>query len=177
MMLLPAATVLLAMLQAPSAPVQAIDVTPLMRDGRVLVTFHLSNAFTNDVLTAIHSGLEISFVYGVELKRSSTLWVDRTISATTITATVRYDNLTRKYHVTRKADGRIDTVEVLDREDQTRERLTSFEKLPLFSSAGLERNGEYYLRVRAHTTPRNATFVWPWQGTDVAGQTKFTVIR
>ena len=45
--------------------------------------------------------------------------------------------------------------------------MTSFDRLPLFSSGNLEPNGEYYLRVRAHTTPRNATFVWPWQGTDV----------
>ena len=151
--------------------------TPLVRDGSVIVSFELSNAFSDEVRTAIHSGLEITFVYGVELKRSSTLWLDRTISATTITAGVRFDNLTRKYHVTRKADGRIDAVEVLDREEDVRALLTSFDRLPLFSSAALEPNGEYYLRVRAHTTPRNATFVWPWQGTDVAGQAKFTFIR
>lgn len=171
------ATMFLALLQAPSAPEQAINVTPLVRDGRVLVSFELSNAFSDEVRTAIHSGLEITFVYGVELKRSSTLWLDRTIAATTITAGVRFDNLTRKYHVTRKADGRIETVEVLDREEDVRDLLTSFDRMPLFSSATLEPNGEYYLRVRAHTTPRNATFVWPWQGTDVAGQAKFTFIR
>jgi hypothetical protein len=175
-MLIPTA-VLLAVLQAPAAPEQSINVTPLVRDGHVLVSFELSNAFSDEVRTAIHSGLEITFVYGVELKRSSTMWLDRTIAATTITAGVRFDNLTRKYHVTRKADGRIDRVEILEREEEVRELLTSFDRLPLFRSAILEPNGEYYLRVRAHTTPRNATFVWPWQGTDVAGQAKFTFIR
>jgi hypothetical protein len=32
------------------------------------------------------------------------------------------------------------------------------------------------VRVRAHTTPRNAAFVWPW-GSDVAGLAKFTFLR
>jgi hypothetical protein len=31
--------------------------------------------------------------------------------------------------------------------------------------------------VRAHTAPRNAPFVWPWQGDDVVGLMKFTFIR
>ena len=39
---------------------------------------------------------------------------------------------------------------------------TDFERLPLFRSVTLQPNSEYYVRVRAHTTPRNATFLWPW---------------
>jgi hypothetical protein len=57
-----------------------------------------------------------------------------------------------------------------------REWLTAFDKLPLFSAAALEPNAEYYLRVRAHTTPRNAAFVWPW-GSDIAGLAKFTFLK
>ena len=52
-----------------------------------------------------------------------------------------------------------------------------FEKLPLFRSVSLENNGEYYVRVRAHTTPRNMAFVWPWQADDVVGLAKFTLVR
>jgi hypothetical protein len=56
--------------------------------------------------------------------------------------------------------------------------LTSeFDKLTLFSSVRLESNGEYYVRVSAHAAPRNASFVWPWQGDDVVGFRKFTLIR
>jgi hypothetical protein len=156
---------------------QTVQIMPLTRGGQVLVSFRLTNAFTDEVLAAIHSGMTITFVYDVELKRASSLWLDRTIASTSVTAAVRYDNLTRKYHVKRTEDGRIERAETLDREDLAREWLTDFDKLPLFSSAALERNAEYYLRVRAHTTPRNASFVWPWGHSDVSGQRKFTFIQ
>lgn len=160
-----------------SAGAQTIQVTPLTRDDRVLVTFHLTDAFNDDVRAAIHSGMVITFIYDVELKRGASLWIDRTMSSSTVSASVRYDNLTRRYHVTRRWDGRMEKVEVLEREDDVRDWLTSFDKLSLFSNAALEPNAEYYLRVRARTTPRNATFVWPWQNSDVAGLAKFTFLR
>jgi hypothetical protein len=155
---------------------QAIQVTPLTRDDRVLVSFKLTNVFTEEVLAAIRSGLPITFIYDVQLKRGVTLWLDRTIAAATVSATVRYDNLARRYIVTRRENGRLERLETLDREETARQLLTEFDRLPLFSSASLEPNAEYYLRVRAHTTPRNASFVWPW-GDDIAGLARFTFLK
>ena len=167
-----------AALTAPVAAEQTLQVTPLPRDGRVLVSFKLADAFTDEIRAAIHSGLTISFVYRIDLKRSSALWLDSTIASTEITATVRYDNLTRVYHVTRMQDGRIERAETTAREEDARAWLTAdFDKLPLFSTASLEANSEYYVRVRAHTTPRNASFVWPWERHDVTGQAKFTFVQ
>ena len=157
---------------------QAIQVTPLVRDGHVYVSFQLSDAFENEeIRDAIHSGLTITFVYDVELRRGTSLWVDRTIAQATVMATVRYDNLTRRYYVTRREDGRLERADTVDREDVAREWLTRFDRLDLFGNARLEPNAEYYVRVRARTTPRTASFVWPWQGTDVSGLAKFTFLR
>lgn len=168
----------IGVLIAPAAAEQTLQVTPLPRDGRVLVSFKLADAFTEEIRAAIHSGLTISFVYKVDLKRSSALWLDATIASAEVTATVRYDNLTRRYHVTRMLDGRIEWAQLTEREEEARTWLTSdFDKLPLFSSAALEANSEYYVRVRAHTTPRNASFVWPWERHDVTGQAKFTFVQ
>jgi hypothetical protein len=155
---------------------QNMQVTPLARDGRLLVTFRLSDAFNEDIRTAIHSGLTITFVYDVELRRGTSLWLDRTIAQATVMATVRYDNLTRRYYVTRREDGRLERADTLDREEVARDWLTSFDKLPLFNSDILERNGEDYLRIRTHTMPRNASFVWPWER-GVAGLAKFTFLQ
>ena len=156
----------------------AIHVTPLLRDGRVHVSFTLADAFDNeDIRTAVHSGMTITFVYDVELRRSAPLWMDRTLDAATVSAGVQYDNLARKYHVTLYIDGRLEDTDVQEREDLARRWLTEFQRLNLFSSAQLEPNIEYYVRVRARTTPRNTSFVWPWRGTDIAGLAKFTFLR
>lgn len=161
-----------------SAAEQSLQVIPLPRDGEVLVSFKLAEALTDDIRAAIHSGLTISFVYKVDLRRGSAAWFDRTIASAVVTATVRYDNLTRRYHVTRLLDGRIDLADTIDREEVAWAWLTQhFDRLPLFRQVPLERNGEYYVRVRAHTTPRNAAFLWPWQREDVVGLAKFTFVR
>jgi hypothetical protein len=175
------AVVLLAALvtgQALLAAGPTIQVTPLVRDGHVYVSFKLADAFDNeDLRTAVHSGLTITFVYDVDLRRSAVAWVDRTIDSATVSAAVQYDNLARRYHVSLYTDGRLVDARTLDREDLARRWLTEFERLSLFRSNRLEQHGEYYVRVRARTTPRNTAFVWPWQGTDVAGLAKFTFLR
>jgi hypothetical protein len=167
-----------AALSVSPAAAQTLQVTPLPRDGQVLVSFKLADAYTDEVRAAIHSGLTISFVYDVDLKRASTLWLDRTIASASVTAAVRYDNLTRRYHVTRMLDGRIERASITEREEEARAWLTSdFDKLQLFSRTPLEADGEYYVRVRVHTTPGTASFVWPWERDGVIGHAKFTFIQ
>jgi Domain of unknown function (DUF4390) len=169
----------LLLLSAPvAADQQTLQVVPLTRDGQVLVTFKLEQAFTEDTRAAIHSGLPISFVYRIQLKRSSAAWVDRTIASTEVRTTVKYNTQTKRYHVTRYVDNSIEDMETIEQEEVAWAWLTSrFERMPLFQKVKLETNGEYYLRVSAHSSPRNAAFVWPWQIDDVVGLAKFTVVR
>ena len=47
-----------------------VRVTPLVRDGRVWVSFGLADGFTDGVREAILSGLSITFSYDIELRRS-----------------------------------------------------------------------------------------------------------
>src|SRR6188768_3522522 len=96
---------------------QTLEVVPLPRDGEVLVSFKLNESMTDQVKAAINSGLTVKFVYKVDLRRTSALWVDRTIASAVVAATLRYDTLTRQYHVARAFDGRTAWADVLARED------------------------------------------------------------
>lgn len=164
------------LLHVATAAAQTITITPLARDGQLLVTFALADGFDDEVRSAIHSGMNITFQYQVDLRRSTTLWLDRTIVSAVVSASVRYDTLTRKYHFMRMLDGRTEIAETTDSYDVVRRWLTDFDKLPLFNSSTLERNTEYYVRVRATKSPRNSSFIWPWAGHDVMGQVKFTFL-
>ena len=109
------ATLFVAALLAFSGPAdQSLRVIPLPRDGEVLISFQLAQPLTPELRTTIHSGMTVSFVYKVDLRRSSPIWVDRTIASAVVTATVKYDNLTRRYHLTRLLDGSTDTAETTD---------------------------------------------------------------
>lgn len=156
-------------------PEPDISITPIARDGQVLVSFDMPSGFTPDVTDAIQSGLATTFSYEVELRRGSTVF-DRTIAALTITATVRYDNLTRRYQMSRSFDGRIEDARPTEDQNAVRQWMTHFERIPISTTAALENNGEYYVRVRAHTRPHNGWFIWPWSGTTL-GHAKFTFIQ
>ena len=157
---------------------QTLQVVPLPRDGEVLVSFKLDEELTDEVRAAIQSGLTIKFVYKVDLRRSSAAWFDRTIASAVVGATVKYDNLTRRYSVARTLDGRIDWADTTLREDEAWKWLTSdFARLSLFRGVALEANAEYYVRVRANASPRNASFIWPWAGDDAVGLAKFTFVK
>ena len=156
-------------------PAPDISVTPITRDGQVIVSFDMTDAFTPEVRDAIQSGLPTTFSYDVEVRRGGGLF-DRTVASMTISATVRFDNLTRRYQMSRTVDGRVEDARPTEDQAAVRAWMTHFDRVPLLATASLEANGEYSIRVRAHTRPHNTWFFWPWGGA-LFGQAKFTFIQ
>jgi hypothetical protein len=80
--------------------------------------------------------------------------------------------------VSRTIDGRIDDADNLADVDSAWKWLTNdFGRMALFHGVPLETNAEYYVRVRANSSPKNATFIFPWSADDAVGLAKFTFIR
>ena len=156
----------------------ALDVKALVKDGRVLVSFTLADGFTSELQTAVRSGIAATIAYEVELRRGGTLWFDRTLAASTVTASVRYDNLTRQHRLTRTVDGRGEEPRLTEDEGEVREWMTVFKQLSLFGTQALEPNAEYSVRVRARTRPRVTWFLfWPWEHAVPTGEARFTLIQ
>jgi len=157
---------------------QTLQVIPLPRDGEVLVSFKLEEALTDEIRSAIQSGLTVKFVYTVELRRKSAAWFDRKEAEATILAQVKYDTLTRQYQYSRAVDGRTQVADTTGSEEVAWSNLTQdFTRLSLFRGVSLEPNAEYYVRVTVNSSPRNSVFVWPWRAADAVGLGKFTFVR
>jgi len=155
-----------------------LQVQALAKGGQVLVSFTLTNGFTGELQEAIRSGLAATITYEIELRRGGTLWFDRTLATSTVTAIVRYDNLTRQHQLSRTVDGRGEEPRLTEDEAQVREWMTVFKQLPLFSTKQLEANAEYSIRVRARTRPRVNWFLfWPWEQGAPTGEARFTLIQ
>ena len=168
---------LAALLQGGPGP-QTLQVVPLPRDGEVLVSFTLDQALTDDIKAAIQSGLTVKFVYKVDLRRGSAVWFDRTIAQAVVSASVKYDTLTRRYSITRTLNGNMDWADSTQKEEEAWKWLTSdFVRMSLFRGVALEQNAEYYVRVSANASPRSASFIWPWAGDLAVGLAKFTFVR
>jgi hypothetical protein len=119
------------------------------------------------------SGLKTTFTYTVELRQDVPAWVDRTIATSIVTISVQYDNLTRRATLVRTVDAHVDSTETTEDDAVIRQWMTRFQKMPLFRTAELEQNREYYVRVGATARPTNGSMLWPW-GSGISGITKFT---
>jgi hypothetical protein len=155
---------------------EELRIVPLVRDGNVLVTFQLTEGFTDQVRDAIRSGLKTTFTFNVELRLAVPAWVDRTIATAVVTNSVEYDNLTREARLLRTRDGRTEKQDATGDDGVIREWMTGFYRMPLFPTTILEPNREYYVRVVATARPTNGVLLWPW-GTGTSGQAKFTFLR
>jgi len=155
---------------------EGLRVVPLVKDDQVQVSFTLNDGFTDEVRAAIQSGLKTTFTYAADLKLDVPGWVDRTMATATATSSVEYDNLTRRYALTRTIDGKVVDTRTAEDERAVRLWLTVLPRLPLFSTAVLEANREYYVTVRATARPSNGSILWPFSS-GTSAQAKFTFIR
>ena len=155
---------------------EGLRVVPLVRDEQVLVSFTLNDGFTEEVRAAIQSGLRTTFTYAVDLRLDVPGWVDRTMGTSTATSSVEYDNLTRRYSLSRSIDGKVVETHVSDDERTVRQWLTSLQRLPLFRTWMLEPNREYYVSVRATARPSNGSILWPFSS-GTSATAKFTFLK
>jgi hypothetical protein len=153
---------------------EALRIVPVVRQDRVVVSFSLADAYTDDVRDAIASGLRTTFTYDVQLRMVVPAWVDRTVATTVVSVTDRYDNLTRRHSLSRTVDGRIVDALVTEDEGVVRAWLSSVERLPLVETARLDANRDYYVRVSATARPSSGSFLG--FTSLLTGQAKFTFI-
>jgi len=154
-----------------------IKVTPLVADGRVSASLVAPEAFTAESRDVVKSGLPLTFTYEIDLRRPSSIWFDRTLGSTVVAATVKFDNLTGLYQVTKQQDGRVVTSKSTSKEDEMRTWSTQFDDVPARVTEPLESNVEYYLQVRLQVRPHLRMSLWPFGRDDGAGRADFTFIK
>lgn len=156
---------------------EGIRVTPVVSDGEVSTSFDVPTAFDTDVQDVVRSGLLLTFTFNVELRRPSPVWIDRVLGATTVASSVKFDNLTGVYQVSKLQDGRVFWSERTQKAAQVRVWMTVFDRVAVGSREALEPNADYYVRVRMQASPRRTFSVWPWSSDVASGRADFTFIR
>ncbi len=153
-----------------------VQVSTVARDGRVLVTCAVPAGLSPELEQALQSGLTTTLTYEIDLRRPVNVWFDRSIATAAVAAAAQYDTLTGRYQFSRSVDGRIEDSRVTQDRAEVAKFMTAFDRLPLFSTADLEPNAEYLVRVRLRARPRVTWFFWPFNRTDAAGLARFTYI-
>jgi len=164
-----------ALLVAP--PQSDIRVTPLVAERQVSVSFLAPSALGPESRELVQSGLLMTLTFTVELKQPSTAWFDRSLAAALVSSSVKYDNLTGVYHVSRMRDGHVVWSERTSDFGEAWVWLTTFDRVALSSEEALQPNAEYYVSVRMRASPRRTFPLWPWTPDDSSGRAAFTFIR
>ncbi len=154
-----------------------VRVTPLVTGGQVFASFVAGDGYTPEVREAVRSGLPTTLTFVVDLRQSSVLWWDKTVSSVTVASSIKFDTLTRAFQVSKMTDGQVFSSESTTREDDVKKWATEFDRVSLSNGSNLEANGEYYVRVRMRATPRRSFSLWPWGRDDADGRADFTFIR
>src|SRR5439155_24051880 len=123
---------------------------------------------------AIASGLRTTFSYDLELRTKVPAWIDRVIATVNVTVSDQYDNLTRRHHLTREVDGRIESDEVTEDDAVVKTWLTTGTKVPLCNTSQVDSTRDYYVRITARTRPATGSFLGLPR--TISGQVKFTFI-
>jgi Domain of unknown function (DUF4390) len=153
--------------------------TVVADDGRVLASFTAYSAWTSEAREIVRSGLALTFSFDVELRRPSTIWFDSTLAHVRVASSVKYDNLTGTYQMSKLREGRVVSTDNATQEAPVREWMTFFDRVPL-EPGRLEPNAEYYVRVRLFCSPRRTVSLWsmwPFGKDDGSGRADFTVIK
>jgi hypothetical protein len=154
-----------------------IRVVPVVADGKVSASFVAPSVLSGDARAVLQSGLLLTFRFIVALRRPNGFWWDPTLQETTVAVSVKYDNLTGAYQVSKLVDEHVIWSDRTTDLAQVRAWVTTFDRVPLLNASELDPNVDYYIHVRMWTSPRQTFPLWPFGGDDGAGRADFTHIR
>ncbi len=157
---------LLALLLLALAPSLAVaepavkDLQTALDGRRVLVTFHLDEAFDDATRERIQSGLPTGITYELELLRERRRWWDKSVAQATLQIDAMYNAVTREYLVNFKYDGTLIESRTVRELGELERAMTRFDRLPSFALAE-EWPHEWRLRVVARAVlGGHATFLF-----------------
>lgn len=133
------------------------DIKTVNTDDNLTVSAVLDGEFDKNVIETIQSGITATLKYYIELKASRGLWLDKKISSKTIFKNVKYNILTKEYHLT-SIDGDHNSNEVTKDFDVLMNWMTQLRDVVIASSDRLSRNKEYYIRLKAEMATKKLWF-------------------
>ena len=136
---------LLTVAQADAKP-RMTDLKVLPQGSRIEVSFALVDAFDQELVERIETGLPSGFDYQFRLQRDRKWWFDAGMRSTTLEVFATYDAVNGEYLVNFRQDGRLIESRVLRNLAELERAMTRFDGLFLFTA---ERRPDRRLIVRA----------------------------
>ena len=115
-------------------------------NGQVSVHFSLRNAFRDETLQSLQSGVPTTLTYVVEIFRDRPHWFDEGIARARIEVIATFNSVTREYLLNYRRDRRLVRSETFSDLGALQHRMTTIDELSLFD---IGHRRPYKLKVRA----------------------------
>ena len=154
------------------------DLAVKVADGRILASFRLDNAFDEELIRRIDSGLPTDLVYRFSLERDRRSWFDASEAAGRLQVIAMYNAVTSEYLVNFKHNGNLVESRIVREQEELRKAMTEMVDFPVFSTEGLDPEVRLQLEVRAELgTKTLLAFIPRTRATDWAKSVLFTLAR
>lgn len=122
----------------------------------LLLYLKVEGAFNEKMIAAIHSGVQSTFTFFVDLNRVRPLWPDKRIAAIRATHSVAYDTLKKEYTIERSWDsgGSVTTQSFAE----TQRLMTEIDSLKIVPLQTLVRGAQYQIRTKAELSKLKLPF-------------------
>ena len=146
------------------------DLTIRVQANEALVSFRLDNAFPDELLERLHSGISVTFRHKVDmiLRRPFFLTPNKLLDRTVVETEVEYDSLTRQYRLKRRTENKTKRKNdpLLDFQvrrsteslDEAVDWLTHYRDVPLILKEGFV--GDERVRVRVSSNLGRHFVLW-----------------
>jgi hypothetical protein len=136
-----------AAVESPAADARLSELRISNRNNDFVVYLNVTGAFTEEMKSAILSGVPATFSFLIILSRTRPFWPDRTVADLTFTHTVKYNTLRKELVVRRSWED--NGTHVVKSLDEARRLMTVIEDVPIIPLRALERGARYQLRAKA----------------------------
>jgi hypothetical protein len=129
-------------------------------NGQVSVHFALTNAFGDETLQSLQSGVPTSLTYVVEIFRDRPRWFDEGVARARIEVIATFNSVTREYLLNYRRDRKLVRSETFNDLESLERRMTSIEEPNLFP-IGDRRPYKLKVRVKADFGRRFLFYLLP----------------
>ncbi len=130
---------------AQEARLSEIIVTNAGNDLRIFLS--VEGAFTEEMKTAVLSGVTTTFSFFITMYKVRNFWIDKKIADVTVTHTIKYHNLKKKFIITRSWEN--NKPQVVGSFSEARQLMSKIESLKIVSLSELRKGRQYQLRAKA----------------------------
>ncbi len=123
------------------------DIKTQIKEDALLISFRVTDCFTDKMIQAIKNGVNTRFVYLIRLYKVRRWWKDKKIADIKVCHTIHYDSIKKVYHL-RLSEENKKRMPIKDLEE-AKKILARISDLRIIDTKELQKDQEYQIRVKA----------------------------